>query len=440
MVKMLVSLLRKLTAVALLGGLVGVVAYAMVKPETPAPTRDRPSRGSSGARGGAPLVPVLAADAQRTSVPVVLDGVGTVRPLKTVTVRTQVDGRILKIAFDEGQEIKAGDLLAELDPATYRAALDQAIARRAITETQLANARRDYDRMAKIPNVMAQKTMDTQEAQVAQLAAQLKADDAAIASARTVLDYTRITAPITGRTGFRLVDEGNIVRSGDAGIVTITTLDPINVVFTVPQQRLGDLKRAMVRESTRNSVEAIDSDGKAVGGAGRLEVIDNQIDQQTGTVRIKAVFANAERALWPGQFVNIKVKVDILEDVVAVPAAAVQRGPAGTFVWLVGEENAAVVRPVETGLQTEQLAVIKSGLEAGERVVTTGFARISEGARLVIREAPASSPVSFAPPPKARRGGKGGGSGEGTKGERRKRRESGAGDGGEGARSKGSAP
>ncbi|MEZ5853699.1 MAG: efflux RND transporter periplasmic adaptor subunit [Hyphomicrobiaceae bacterium] len=416
MVKILTSLLKKLTAVALLGGLVGVVAYAMVKPDTPPQTRDRPSRGSS-SKGGAPVVPVLAARAESTNVPVVLDGVGTVRPLKTVTVRTQVDGRILKIAFEEGQEIKAGDLLAELDPATYQAALDQAVAKRAITQTQLANAKRDYERMAKIPNVMAQKTMDTQEAQVAQFEAQLKADDAAIASARTVLDYTRITAPISGRTGFRLVDEGNIVRSGDAGIVTITTLDPISVVFTVPQQRLADLKRAMTRDTTRNSVEAIDSDGKPVSGAGRLEVIDNQIDQQTGTVRIKATFDNAKRELWPGEFVNVKVKVDILDDVIAVPAAAVQRGPAGTFVWVVGPENAAVVRPVETGLQTETLAVIKAGLKAGEQVVTTGFARISEGARLVIRDAPATAPVNFVPPARAKRGakrqgGKGGESGK----------------------------
>ncbi|MFV0295106.1 MAG: efflux RND transporter periplasmic adaptor subunit [Hyphomicrobiaceae bacterium] len=408
MIKFLVSLVKKLVALALLGGVIAVVAYAMVKPETPPETRDRPGRNGAAtpARGGgAPTVPVLAARAESTNVPVVVDVVGTVRPLKTVTVRPQVDGRIEHINFKEGQDVKAGDLLAQLDPATYQAALDQAIAKRAITETQLANARRDYERMAKIPGVIAQKTMDTQKAQVQQFEAQLKADDAAIANARTILGYTHITAPISGRTGFRLVDEGNLVRSGDAGIVTITTLDPISVVFTVPQQRLADLRNALQGYTTRNSVEVIDSNGKPFGSKGTLDVIDNQIDPQTGTVKVKATFPNSARLLWPGQFVNVKVTVSVLERVTAVPTAAVQRGPAGTFVWLVGADNKAVVRPVEAGLQTETLTVIKKGLNAGDQVVTTGFARISEGARLVIRDAPAAAPVSFAPPPRAKRGG-----------------------------------
>ena len=407
------SILKKLAAVLLLGGLVGVVAYAMVKPETTVQTRDRPSTRSKG--GGGAAIPVLAAAAQRQDVPVLLDAVGTVRPWNTVTVRPQVDGRIMKINFQEGQDVKAGDVLAEIDPAVYQAALDQAIARRAVTDTQLVNAKRDYDRMVKIPGVMAQKTMDTQQAQVEQLEAQLKADDALISSARTTLGYARITSPITGRTGFRLVDEGNLVRSGDAGIVTITEIDPIAVIFMLPQQRLPDVQKAAARGPVR--VEAMNADGRTMIADGTLDVIDNQIDPTTGTIRMKARFANPGRALWPGQFVNVRIKVDTLQNEVAVPTVAVQRGPAGTFVWLVDANGSAVVRPVQAGLQTETLTVIAKGLEGGERVVTSGFARISEGARLEVRDAPAAAPVSFAPPPRAR-GRKGGGGGE--KGKRRR--------------------
>ena len=411
------SILKKLMAVVLLGGLVGVVAYAMVKPDTVVETRDR--RGGQRKGGGnGEAVPVLAARADRQNVPVLLDAVGTVRPWNTVTIKPQVDGRIMKVHFQEGQDVKAGDLLAEIDPATYQAVLDQAVARRTVTETQLVNARRDYDRMAKIPSVMAQKTMDTQQAQVEQLEAQVKADEAAIASARTILGYARITSPITGRTGLRLVDEGNLVRAGDAGLVTITEIDPIAVIFTLPQQRLADVQQALKRGAV--SIEALDNAGRTVLEIGTLDVIDNQIDQQTGTIRMKAKFANPRRALWPGQFVNVRVKVDTLDNVVAVPTSAVQRGPAGTFVWVVSAESTATVRPIETGLQTEMLAVVAKGLEGGEQVVTTGFARISDGARVVVRDAPASAPVSYAPPARVK-GGKGSGSGE--KGKRRRERE-----------------
>lgn len=414
------AIVKKLVSVALLASLAGVVAYAMVKPDPlPDPNQQAGRRGGGGPKGGgAPLVPVLAAVAARLDVPVILDGVGTVRPLNSVTVKPQVDGRIMKVVFGEGQDVKAGDLLALIDPATYQAALDQANARRAVTETQLANARRDYDRMAKIPSVMAQKTMDTQQAQVDQLAAQLKAEDAAVASARTVLGYTRIVSPINGRTGLRLVDEGNLVRASDAGLVTITEIDPIVVVFTLPQQRLVEVQKAMAKGPV--GVEAMEADGRKIVESGVLEVVDNQIDPATGTIKMKARFPNGRRLLWPGQFVNVRVRVDTLEAVMAIPAAAVQRGPAGTFAWVVGAGGEATVRPIETGLTTEMLAVVTKGLEGGEQVVTTGFARISEGAKLIVREAPVAAPVGFAPPAKARgdAGGKGG-----EKGKRRRERE-----------------
>lgn len=409
MVKAVVLILKKLVALSLLAGLVGVVAYAMVKPETAPQTTDRPGRGGGGGSakgGGAVMVPVLATKAARSDVPVLLDGVGTVRPLSTVTVRPQADGRLIKIQVREGQDVKVGDLLAEIDPAPYQAALDQAIARRAVTAVQYANARRDYDRMVKIPGVVAQKTMDTQQAQSDQFAAQLKADDAAIASARTTLAYTRITAPISGRTGLRLIDEGNIVRSGDAGILTISEIDPIAVIFTLPQQRLSEVRRAEARGPV--PIDALDGESQQPIASGTLDVIDNQIDQQTGTIRIKARFANPKRELWPGQFVNVRVKVATLDNVVSVPTAAIQRGPAGTFVWIVGPQDAAIVRPVETGLTTETISVVTKGLEVGEQVVTTGFARISEGARLVVRDAPAAAPVAFVPPPKSKRGSRAG--------------------------------
>ncbi len=436
------SILKKLLSVVLLASLVGVVAYAMVKPDPVPDASDQGGRrgggpgggtaqGGSGGKGGsgggggpggggAPVVPVLAATATRSDVPVVLDGVGTVRPLNTVTIRPQVDGRILKIAFAEGQDIKAGDLLALIDPATYQAAFDQAAAKRAVTQTQLDNARRDYERMAKIPNVMAQKTMDTQQAQVAQFEAQLKADDAAVASAQTVLNYTRVVSPINGRTGLRLVDEGNLVRAGDAGLVTITEIDPIAVVFTLPQQRLVEVQKSLAKGTV--AIEALDADGRQVVETGTLEVIDNQIDPSTGTIKMKARFPNARRLLWPGQFVNVRVRVDTLENALGVPASAIQRGPAGTFVWVVGPAQEAVVRPVTLGLQTETVAVVTKGLEPGEQVVTTGFARISEGAKLVVRDAPAAAPATFAPPARAK-GGKGEGGQGGEKGKRRRQQE-----------------
>lgn len=418
MVKALVLMLKKLVAISLLAGLVGVVAYAMVKPETAPQTRDRPGRGGGSPKGGgAVVVPVLAANATRSDVPVLLEGVGTARPLNTVTVRPQADGRLIKIHFREGQDVAAGDLLAEIDPASYQAALDQAIARRAVTAVQFANATRDYERMAKIPGVVAQKTMDTQKAQAEQLAAQLKADDAAIASARTTLSYTRVTAPISGRTGLRLIDEGNLVRSGDAGIVTISAIDPIAVIFTLPQQRLAEVRRAEAKGQV--PVDALDGETQKAIANGTLDVIDNQIDQQTGTIRLKARFPNPKRELWPGQFVNVRVKVATLDSVISVPTAAIQRGPAGTFVWIVGPQGAATVRAVETGLTTETVAVVTKGLQVGEQVVTTGFARISEGARLIVRDAPAAAPVGFAPPPKGRgRGNRAKGEGAGKRRDR----------------------
>ena len=342
--------------------------------------------GGGGRRGGQDgPVPVVVAAAIVADVPVYLRGVGSARAPNTVTVRPQVDGRLIKVSFREGQDVKKGDLLAQIDPVTYQASLDQAIAKRNTTQSQLTNAQLDLDRYAKTgPGVTAPKTIDTQKAQVVQLQAQLKSDTAAIDNAQAVLNYTTLTSPIDGRTGQRLVDEGNLVRAGDAGIVTIAQIKPISVQFTLPQQQLAQVTAAM--QSGSVLVEALDSDDKAVIDSGALTFIDNQIDQTTGTVKMKADLPNERLQLWPGQFANVRVRVDVLKQSVTAPTAAVQRGPLGTFVYVVGtgDKPAATVRAVTVAQQDDRVAVITKGLEAGETVVTSGFARLKDQAQVVV--------------------------------------------------------
>jgi membrane fusion protein, multidrug efflux system len=359
-------------------------------PAAGAAKRSGAGNGGGGRRGSQDgPVPVVVAAAQVADVPVYLRGVGSARAPNTVTVRPQVDGRLMKVYFREGQDVKRGDLLADIDPATYQALLDQAVAKRNLTQVQLTNAQLDLDRYLKTgPGVTAPKTIDTQRAQVAQFEAQLKADSAAIANSQATLDYAHIASPIDGRTGQRLVDEGNLVRAGDAGIVTIAQIRPISVQFTLPQQQLGQVKTAMQAGSVL--VEAMDSDDKTVLDSGALNFIDNQIDQTTGTVRMKADLPNDRLQLWPGQFANVRVRVDVLKQAVTAPTAAVQRGPTGTFVYLVvpgtGDKpkTTVSVRPVVVGQQDDMVAVVSKGLEAGEKVVTSGFARLKDQAEIVI--------------------------------------------------------
>ncbi|HXF87090.1 MAG TPA: efflux RND transporter periplasmic adaptor subunit [Xanthobacteraceae bacterium] len=366
-------------------------------------------------------VPVIAATAKLADVPVYLDGVGTTRALNTVTVRPQVDGKLISVLFREGQEVRRGDVLARIDPTTYQAQYDQAVAKKAQDEATLANARIDLERYANLAatNSIARQQLDTQKALVAQLEAQVKLDQAAINNARAILNYTTITAPIDGRTGIRLVDEGNIVRASDAtGIVVITQLRPMSVFFTLPQQQLGEVNRAFARGPL--PVEALGADNKSVIDRGTLMVIDNQVDQTTGTVRLKAEFPNAETQLWPGQFVNVRLLIDTLRQVVVVPTAAVQRGPTGVFAYVVQEDSTVAVRRIQVSQQDETRAVIGRGLEPGERVVTTGFARLTPGAKVVVTNAEDVPAVSTIPEPeqrRVRRGGQGGVPG-GRRGER----------------------
>lgn len=345
----------------------------------------------AGRRGGPPAidpVPVLAAAAQAADVPVYLDGVGTAKALNTVTVRSQVDGKLIAISFKEGQDVPKGFVLAKIDPTTYQAQYDQAVATKAKAEAQLANARLDLERYTRLAasNAVNKQQLDTQRALVHQLEAQIKLDQATIDNARAILSYTDVVAPIAGRTGIRLVDEGNLVRAADSnGIVILTQLRPISLFFSLPQQNLPDLTRGMA--DGQLPVDALTADGKGVLDKGKVVVIDNQVDQTTGTVRIKAEFPNADLQLWPGQFVNVRVLIDTLRRVVVVPTAAVQRGPNGTFVYVLKDDSTVTVRRVALTQQDDVQAVVATGLQPGERVVTTGFARLAEGTQVTASSA-----------------------------------------------------
>jgi membrane fusion protein, multidrug efflux system len=375
------KLLKRMLAIAIVAAVAAAVIYASV---LPAVQKQWSGRRAKMVNDGP--VPVLVAPARLADFPIYLEGVGTAKARNTVTVRPQVDGRIVSVNFKEGQQVKRGDVLAKIDPSTYQAQLDQALAKKALDEAQLANAQRDMERYTKLGgNIIAQKTIDTQRALVEQLTAQIKLDEAAIANAKAFLDYTTIVAPIDGRTGIRMVDEGNLVRASDAGIVVITELRPISVLFTLPQQQLAKVNTAQAAGAL--TVEALDAEGRSPLDRGTLQVVDNQVDQATGTVRMKAEFPNANLQLWPGQFVNVRLLVDTLRQVVVVPTPAVQRGPNGTFVYVVqkgSDEDRVSLRSVTVSHQTEADAVVSKGLDSSVRVVTTGFGRLKEGASVSV--------------------------------------------------------
>ncbi len=384
-----------------LPAIVLIAAAAVVAPvflERPAPNdpprqsrrnRDRPSEDP---------VPVLAAAARRADIPVHIDGVGTVRPANTVTVKPQVDGQLLALTFREGQDVRKGDVLARIDPTPYRAQLDQVMARKAQNEALLENARRDLERYQRLAetNAVTRQQADTQRSTVAQLEAQLRADQAAIDNAKATLAYTTVVAPIDGRTGIRTVDEGNIVKASDPnGLVVISRIRPIAVVFSVPQQQLPRINRAWSQGAL--PVEALDADNRLAVDRGTLTVIDNNVDVQTGTVKLKAEFPNPDLALWPGAFVNVRLLVETLRGVTAVPTGAVQRGPDGPFVYVVSDGR-VTMRKVVVGLQNDADAVLTSGLDLGETVVTTGFSRLAEGARVAVTDAAQPPPPPAEPP------------------------------------------
>lgn len=362
-------------------------------------------------------VPVLAATPRVQDVPVYLDGVGSVRALNTVTVRAQVDGKLIAVNFVEGQDVKKGDVLAEIDPAIYQAQYDQAVAKKAQDEALLVNQKLDLARYQQLAasNAGSKQQADTQKALVAQQEALIKADQAAIDNAAATLGYTRIVAPISGRAGLRLVDQGNIIRASDTtGLVVLTQLQPIAVWFSLPQQQIVRVNNAAMKGPL--AVDVFGNDGVTVADTGTLKGIDNQVDQTTGTLKLKAEFPNANFQLWPGQFVNVRLKVETLPKVIVIPTSAVQRGPAGTFSYVIGEGNIATARPIVVTQQNENDAVIASGIAPTDRVVTTGFANLSDGARVFIGREDAAPSADLAPRKRTRAPDAKGGPAPGTPG------------------------
>jgi multidrug efflux system membrane fusion protein len=338
-------------------------------------------RRGGGFRRGEQTVPVVAEKARTGNVPVYLNGVGTVQAFNTATVRTQVSGRLIDVPYTEGQDVKEGDVLARIDPVLYQAAYDQAVAQKAKDEALLANARLDEKRFANLvkTNAATQQQADTAYWTVHQDEAQVKLDQALIDNAKANLDYATIKAPLTGRTGIRLVDKGNLVSSTDAtGIVIITQLRPIAVVFTLPENTVADVLDAQAAGPVE--LQAIAA-GKVLG-EGKLLVVDNQIDQTTGTYKIKGTFPNEQNRLWPGQFVNVKLKLKILQNVIVIPSVAVQQGPNGSYVYAVTPESTVKVTNVSVIQEGERQSVIGSGINAGDTIVTTGFASLQDGTKV----------------------------------------------------------
>ncbi|HKO71918.1 MAG TPA: efflux RND transporter periplasmic adaptor subunit [Bradyrhizobium sp.] len=350
-------------------------------------------------------VPVLAATPRIQDVPVYLDAVGAVRALNTVTVRSQVDGKLIAVNFTEGQDVKKGDVLGEIDPVIYKAQYDQAVAKKAQDQAQLANQRLDLTRYQQLSasNAGSKQQYDTQRAVVAQQEALVNADQAAIDNAQAMLGYTKIVAPLSGRTGLRQVDQGNIIHAADAtGLVIITQLQPIAVQFSLPQQQILRVNAASAKAPLK--VDVFGNDGTTVIDSGTLKGIDNQVDPTTGTLKLKAEFPNASFQLWPGQFVNVRLKVDTLSQAVVVPTSAVQRGPAGTFSYVIGHDDIVTAKPIVVTQQNESEAAIASGLSPSDRVVTTGFANLSDGAKVIIGSDSQTPTADLAPRKKGSRG------------------------------------
>ena len=330
-------------------------------------------------------VPVDAATARRQSFPIYLNGLGVAQAWNTVTIRVRVDGQIDKINFQEGQMVNQGDLLLQIDPRPFQAALDQAAAKKALDEALLANSKHDLERYSKVGTLaVSQQQIDTQAALVKQQEAQVKADQGAIDNAQVQLGYTTITAPIAGRMGFRLVDRGNIVHANDqTGVAVITQIQPIAVVFTAPEEELPRINTAL--KGGPLPVTALTSDGKTELDKGTLALVDNQVDTATGSIRLKARFDNSDNKLWPGLTVATRLQVETLHDVVVVPDIAVQRGPEGRFAYVVDEANRAEMRKLDIGKIEDGSAVINRGIEPGERVVTSGYYRLQPGIPVEIR-------------------------------------------------------
>ena len=331
----------------------------------------------------APPVPVTVAEAATQNVPIYLDGLGTVSASNTVAIRSQISGTLQSVNFTEGQEVHKGDTLATIDPRPLQAALTQAVAKKAQDQAQLVSAQKDLTRfteLAKRDNA-TQQSVDQQVAKVDQLKGMIEADQGAIESAQTQLSYATITAPFDGNVGFRQLDAGNIIHPTDAQPLTVLTqIKPAMVTFTLPQKNLGDVREAMLRGGV--TVLAYDQDGAKELSSGELLLIDNQIDQATSTIRLKARFANADTRLWPGEFVRIRAQVDAKQNAITIPPSALQRGPNGLYAWVIKPDNTAEQRYVEATTPDSNTVIVTKGLNAGEKVVVNGAYRVQVGTRV----------------------------------------------------------
>jgi membrane fusion protein, multidrug efflux system len=351
------------------------------------------SSADAATKKAAPEIPVESGTAALADVPVYLEGLGTVQAYNTVTVKVRVDGELQTVAFTEGQTVRKGDLLAQIDPRPNQAAYEQALAAKAKDEALLENAKRDLARYIELqPQDLASKqTVDTQRALVDQTAAQIKVDQAIIDNARTQLDYTRITSPIDGRTGIRLIDVGNIVHAVDTtGLVVVTQLHPIAVIFTLPEEKLPAVSAALAAGPV--PVTTLSRDGTTELERGTLLLVDNQIDQATGTIKLKATFDNDHQRLWPGQFVDTRVLTHTVSQALTIPTAAVQLGPNGPFTYVIKADSTVEVRPLKLGNEYAGRTIITQGIALNERVVTTNQYRLQAGAH-VRNDAPAGPPA-----------------------------------------------
>ena len=344
-------------------------------------------------KGPAPI-PAMIQTIQKSDFPVYLNGLGTVQPYTTVTIRSRVDGQVTKVGFRQGQMVKEGDLLVQIDPRPYQAALEEAQAKKAQDEANLKNAQLDLQRYSALAkqDYASRQQLDTQQAKVDQLDAQLKGDQAAIDNAQTQLSYTTINSPLTGKTGFRLIDPGNIVHATDqTGIVTVVKLQPISVVFTAPEETIPEINRALAAGNV--PVIALSSDGTKILGQGHLALVDNQVDQASGTIRMKATFKNEDNALWPGLSVATRLLVDTRKNVLVMPNDAIQHGPNGLYAFVVGKDNKVEKRDIKVGDEGAAQTVVLEGLTGGDRVVTSGQYRLTEGAVVNPHSATTSPPL-----------------------------------------------
>jgi membrane fusion protein, multidrug efflux system len=354
----------------------------------PAAQADIAQKAAAAARNAA--IPVTTAAVEKADFPVFLTGLGTVQGFNTVVVRTRVDGQIDKIAFKEGDLVKQGDLLAQIDPRPFQAALDQAKAKKQQDEANLANANLDLQRYTKLGEFATRQQTDTQRSTVAQLTAQIAADDAAIFNAQTQVDYTSVKAPISGVAGLRQVDVGNIVNaSTQTGIVTIAQIEPIAVIFTAPEDQLPYINEEQSKQPLK--VIAFTTDGKKQLSEGSLAVVNNQVDSTSGTIRLKAVFDNKNHALWPGQSVSTRLLVTTLKGATVVPDDAVQHGTDGLYAFAVNQDNKAELRKIKVSKSIDGRSVIDEGLSPGERVIVAGQFKVQPGSVVATKVAASES-------------------------------------------------